>query len=98
MKTVDRRQPSTTGPYLAAGISVVAINYRHISMRRPTRVVPPVLKGAMDDRRRDLQFVAQRLRSWNIEQAAHRRERQLGGACRVLYGSRLSRHGRSEER
>ena len=52
--------------YLAAGISVVAINYRYTSQAQAAGVTPPV-KAPLEDAARALQFVRSKAAEWNID-------------------------------
>ncbi|MFT3780955.1 MAG: glycosyl hydrolase family 28 protein [Nibricoccus sp.] len=52
--------------YLAAGISVVSINYRYTSMAQAEGVKPPV-EWPMHDAARALQFVRSKAAEWNID-------------------------------
>jgi acetyl esterase/lipase len=53
--------------YLAAGISMVAINYHYIAQAEADGVQPPV-KGSLHDAARALQFVRSKAAEWNIDQ------------------------------
>ncbi len=59
--------------FLAAGISVVAINYRYTTMAQAAGVEPPV-KWPLEDAARALQFVRTRAHVWNFD------PQRIGGA------------------
>lgn len=69
-------------PYLAAGISVVSINYRYISMAQ--EVVPPV-KAPLHDAARALQFVRSKAAEWNIDKQRIGASGGSAGACSSLW-------------
>ena len=52
--------------YLAAGISVAAINYRYVSLAQAAGVEPPV-KWPLEDAARALQFVRTKAKEWNFD-------------------------------
>src|SRR5688572_16625241 len=52
--------------YLAAGISVVSINYRFVTRAIEAGVMPPVL-WPLEDAARALQLVRSKAREWNID-------------------------------
>ena len=67
---------------LAAGVSVVAINYR--LMRHATDVVPPV-KAPLYDAARALQFVRSKAEEWNIDKVRIGAAGGSAGACSSLW-------------
>lgn len=67
---------------LAAGISVVAINYR--LMRHAQHVVPPV-KAPLHDAARALQFVRSRASEWNIDKVRIGAAGGSAGSCSSLW-------------
>ncbi len=67
---------------LDAGISVVSINYRHISAAH--RVVPPV-KVPLYDAARAVQFVRSKAKEWNIDKARIGATGGSAGACSSLW-------------
>jgi acetyl esterase/lipase len=71
-------------PYLAAGISVVAINYRFIPQAEADHLVPPV-KGPMLDSARALQFVRSKAAEWNIDKQRIGATGSSAGACTSLW-------------
>jgi acetyl esterase/lipase len=68
--------------YLAAGISVVSINYRYISMAGD--VTPPV-KAPLHDAARALQFVRSKAGEWNIDKRRIGASGGSAGACSSLW-------------
>jgi acetyl esterase/lipase len=71
-------------PYLAAGISVVAVNYRYIAQAEADGVKPPV-KGPLGDAARALQFVRSKAAEWNIDKARIGATGGSAGACSSLW-------------
>ena len=71
-------------PYLEAGISVAAINYRYIAQAEADGVQPPV-KGPLDDAARALQFVRSKAAEWNIDKARIGATGGSAGACSSLW-------------
>lgn len=78
------------GPYydiprlLAAGISVVSINYRYVSQAREAGVKPPV-SWPMADGARALQFVRSKTAEWNMDPQRIAGSGGSAGACTVLW-------------
>jgi acetyl esterase/lipase len=70
--------------YLAAGISVVSINYRFVTHAIEAGVKPPV-KWPLEDAARALQFVRSRAREWNIDPARIGATGGSAGACSSLW-------------
>lgn len=70
--------------YLAAGISVVAINYRYAGQAQAAGVKPPV-KGPLDDAARALQFVRSQAAEWNLDKARIGAAGGSAGACSSLW-------------
>ena len=68
--------------YLAAGISVVSINYRYVS--QAGNVKPPV-KAPLDDAARALQFVRSNAKAWNIDKDRIGASGVSAGACSALW-------------
>lgn len=62
----DKTKVAGVPEYLAAGISVVAINYRYTSQAQAAGVQPPV-KAPLEDAARALQFVRSKAKEWNID-------------------------------
>ena len=69
---------------LAAGISVVSIEYRFIPEATADKVVPPV-KGPLHDAARALQFVRSKAAEWNIDKARIGASGGSAGACSSLW-------------
>ncbi|MBI3880297.1 MAG: alpha/beta hydrolase [Verrucomicrobia bacterium] len=69
-------------PFLAAGISVVSVNYRYISQAQ--EVVPPV-KAPLHDAARALQFVRSKAKEWNIDTLRIGASGGSAGACSSLW-------------
>jgi acetyl esterase/lipase len=69
---------------LAAGISVVSVEYRFIKESTADKVVPPV-KGPLYDAARALQFVRGKAAEWNIDKARIGASGSSAGACSSLW-------------
>ncbi len=69
---------------LKAGISVVAINYRYVSIAKAEGIKPPV-KGPMDDCARALQFVRSKAKEWNLDKLRVGAAGGSAGACSSLW-------------
>jgi len=80
----DKNRTAGIDQYLAAGISVVAINYRFIPQAEADTVVPPV-KGPLHDAARALQFVRSKAAEWNIDKARIGASGGSAGACSSLW-------------
>lgn len=80
----DKGRVGAVSNYLAAGISVVAINYRFIAQAEADKVVPPV-KGPLHDAARALQFVRSKAAEWNIDKARIGATGGSAGACSSLW-------------
>jgi acetyl esterase/lipase len=70
--------------YLAAGISVVSINYRYSWQAQLDGVKPPV-KAPLEDAARALQFVRSKAREWNIDPQRIGASGGSAGACSSLW-------------
>lgn len=70
--------------YLAAGISVVSVEYRFIAEATADKVVPPV-KGPLHDAARALQFVRSKAAEWNIDKDRIGASGGSAGACSSLW-------------
>ena len=68
--------------YLAAGISVVSINYRYTSQAGDTS--PPV-KAPLSDAARALQFVRSKAKEWNLDKVRVCASGGSAGACSSLW-------------
>jgi acetyl esterase/lipase len=75
--TGDKAKPDFLPQCLAAGISVVSINYRFIPDASAERIDPPV-KACLDDAARALQFVRSQADAWHIDK---RRIAGCGGSA-----------------
>lgn len=62
----DKKEIWSVDNWLAAGISVVSINYRFIPDAAASGATPPV-KVCLNDAARALQFVKSRAKEWNID-------------------------------
>jgi acetyl esterase/lipase len=71
-------------PYLAAGISVVSVEYRFIPEATKDGVVPPV-KGPLHDAARAVQFIRSRAKDWNIDKQRLAATGGSAGACTSLW-------------
>lgn len=71
-------------PYLAAGISVVSIEYRFIREATADKVVPPV-KGPLSDAARALQFVRSKAGEWDLDKTRIGASGSSAGACSSLW-------------
>ncbi len=69
---------------LAAGISVVSVEYRFIKEATADNVVPPV-KGPLSDAARALQFVRSKASEWNIDKQRIAASGGSAGACSSLW-------------
>ncbi|HEY1172758.1 MAG TPA: alpha/beta hydrolase [Verrucomicrobiae bacterium] len=78
----DKARVGDLEKYLAAGISVVSINYRYTSQSQD--VVPPV-KGPLHDAARALQFVRSKAKEWNIDKTRIGATGGSAGACSSLW-------------
>lgn len=82
----DKANPGSGGleAYLAAGISVVSINYRYSWQAQRAGVMPPV-QWPLEDAARALQFVRSRAGEWNIDKQRIGASGGSAGACSSLY-------------
>jgi acetyl esterase/lipase len=80
----DKSGFNNAGPYLTAGISVVAINYRLIPHAEADGVVPPV-KGPLHDAARALQFIRTKAAEWNLDKRRIGASGSSAGACSALW-------------
>ena len=69
---------------LAAGISIVSVEYRFIPEATADGVVPPV-KGPLHDAARALQFVRSKAAEWNIDKERIGASGGSAGACSSLW-------------
>jgi acetyl esterase/lipase len=71
-------------PFLAKGISVVAINYRYVKNGVEDKVVPPV-KAPLEDAARALQFVRSKSTEWNLDKNRIGATGGSAGGCSSLW-------------
>lgn len=83
-KNGDKSSFNDAGHFLAAGISVVSINYRLIDQAEADKIVPPV-KGPLHDAVRALQFVRSKAAEWNIHKDRIGATGSSAGACTSLW-------------
>ena len=82
--TGDKKNPSGLKEYLAAGISVVSINYRYSWQAQIAGIKPPV-KAPLEDAARALQFVRSKATEWNIDKLRIGASGGSAGACSSLW-------------
>jgi acetyl esterase/lipase len=80
----DKKNPGSLRACLAAGISVVSINYRYSWQAQIDGVKPPV-KAPLDDAARALQFVRSKAKEWNIDKQRIGASGGSAGACSSLW-------------
>jgi acetyl esterase/lipase len=80
----DKKEVPGLEQYLAAGISVVSINYRYSTQAQLAGVKPPV-KWPLEDIARALQFVRRKAAEWNIDQTRIGATGGSAGACSSLW-------------
>lgn len=78
----DKHNLPSPAHYLAAGISVVSINYRYIAQAGD--VTPPV-RAPLYDAARALQFVRSKAKEWNIDKQRIAASGSSAGACTALW-------------
>jgi acetyl esterase/lipase len=71
-------------PYLNAGISVAAINYRFIAQAMEQKVEPPV-KAPLHDAARALQTIRSKAKEWNVDPKRVGSTGGSAGACTSLW-------------
>jgi acetyl esterase/lipase len=71
-------------PFLAKGISVVAINYRYVKNGVEEHIEPPV-KAPLEDAARALQFVRSKAAEWNIDTKRIGATGGSAGGCSSLW-------------
>jgi len=82
--TGDKARPADLERCLAAGISVVSINYRYSWQAHLAGVMPPV-EWPLADAARALQFVRSRAGEWNLDKQRIGASGGSAGACSSLY-------------
>jgi acetyl esterase/lipase len=80
----DKRTFNDQAPYLAAGITVVSIEYRFVSQAIKEGVKPPV-KVPLHDAARALQFVRSKATGWNLDKTRIAASGSSAGACTCLW-------------
>jgi acetyl esterase/lipase len=80
----DKNRVTNVEKYLAAGISVVSINYRLVPQAHAAGIKPPV-QWPLQDAARALQFVRSRAREWNIDKVRIGASGSSAGACSSLW-------------
>lgn len=80
----DKAKPGELHACIAAGISVVSINYRYSQQAQLAGIMPPV-KWPLDDAARALQFVRSKAAEWNIDKPRIGASGGSAGACSSLY-------------
>jgi acetyl esterase/lipase len=80
----DKKNPGSLKSCLAAGISVVSINYRYSWQAQIAGVKPPV-KAPLEDAARALQFVRSKAKEWNIDKQRIGASGGSAGACSSLW-------------
>ncbi len=80
----DKARVAGLERYLAAGISVVSINYRFVTQAIEAGVKPPV-EWPLRDAARALQFVRSKSAEWNLDQARIGATGGSAGACSSLW-------------
>ncbi|MBA4019400.1 MAG: lipase [Pirellula sp.] len=78
------RTGASVKQYLAAGISVVSINYRYSWQAQLAGIKPPV-KAPLEDAARALQFVRSKAKEWNIDKQRIAASGGSAGACSSLW-------------
>lgn len=80
----DKARVAELERYLAAGISVVSINYRYVTQAIIAGVRPPV-RWSLEDAARALQFVRSNAKEWNIDPVRIGATGSSAGACSSLW-------------
>ena len=80
----DQKGVSNLEKYLAAGISVVSINYRYSTQAQRAGVKPPVA-WPIADAARSLQFVRSKAKEWNLNKQRIGATGGSAGACSSLW-------------
>ncbi len=83
-KSNDKDRVTGLREYLAAGISVVSINYRFVQEAQAAGVKPPV-QWPLHDAARALQFVRSQAAAWNIDKTRVGASGSSAGACSSLW-------------
>lgn len=80
----DKKKVGDLERYLAAGISVVSINYRYSTQAQSAGVMPPV-QWPLSDAARAVQFVRSKAAEWKFDQARIAATGGSAGACSSLW-------------
>ncbi len=80
----DKDKVTGVKQYLAAGISVVSINYRFVQQAKAAGIEPPV-KWPLEDAARALQFVRSKAEEWNIDKTRIGASGGSAGGCSSLW-------------
>jgi acetyl esterase/lipase len=82
----DKTNYGTTAikPFLDAGISVAAVNYRFIEQAMEQKVEPPV-KACLHDAARALQTIRSKAKEWNVDPTRVGATGGSAGACTSLW-------------
>ena len=80
----DKDRVTGVKDYLAAGISVVSINYRFVQEAQAAGIKPPV-KWPLGDAARALQFVRSKAAEWNLDKTRIGASGGSAGACSSLW-------------
>ncbi len=80
----DKKVVANLEKYLAAGISVVSINYRYSTQAQIAGVKPPV-EWPLSDAARALQFVRSKAKEWNLDKQRIGASGASAGACSSLW-------------
>ena len=83
-RTNDKDIVTAVRDYLAAGISVVSINYRFTQEAKAAGIQPPV-QWPLHDAARALQFVRSKAAEWNIDKTRIAASGGSAGACTSLW-------------
>lgn len=82
--TGDKRPVGGLDKFLAAGISVIAINYRYNTQAQIAGVKPPV-QWPLSDAARALQFARSKAKEWNLDKERIGATGGSAGACSSLW-------------
>lgn len=80
----DKSRVYGVARYLAAGISVVSINYRYVQQAQAAGIFPPVMVPSQDAARA-LQFVRSKAGEWNIDPTRIALSGNSAGGCTGLW-------------
>lgn len=80
----DKNSVGNVKPYLDAGISVAAVNYRYVQIGVEQKIEPPV-KAPLEDAARALQFLRSKASAWNIDKKRIGATGGSAGGCSSLW-------------